>query len=645
MKISTKGVYKLPLLYISALFLVLLKKKGIHACTNVLVTRGASLDGSSMISYNADSGNLMGLLYHYPEIKADKTEKMREVYDWDSGRYLGEIPEATRTYNVVGNTNAMGLTIAETTFGGIEALSNQPRAILDYGSLIYIALQRAATAREAIKTMTDLMDIYGYASEGESFSLSDSTTGEVWMMEVIARGGRNKKGAVWVAVKIPDGAVAAHANQARITTFPKNDWENCMYAHDVIDMAVELGLYTRKEGDEDDSLFSFSDIYDPLTFSGARHGEARVWSIFSQIAGPEFEEKYYDYAYGINLKNRMPLYVFPKEKLTLQKMDHLMSSHFEGTKLSMATDVGAGEYSAPYRTRPLVWKYNDHTFTNERPIATQQTGWNFIAQMRPHASYDRIENDSPAMSDLNTRITTSVRQIPQYISSILWFGVDDSSTAPRVPVYGCSTRLSEAYVGKGPQDGVPSPLLDFNIEKAFWVQNMVSNFVYTRWNLAYPILRQKLTDVLESYIAAVKELDEEISELASDDWEEVIEKATEFTVKAGDDLHKLWWKFYGELFSKFRDMFVIEENTNHASGINVKEVGFTDHWKETVVADVGDFLEVPSDTTGNDHSNVDKDDDSQLSYIMLRGALYDVTSANESKDTLLPINKQNIQGL
>ena len=651
MKPSRKIGSKVTILYISALYLSSLKQNCAHACTNILVTRGASSDGSSMISYNADSGNLMGLLYHYPEIKADKTKKnienvaMRQVYDWDSGRYLGEIPEASRTYNVVGNTNAMGLTIAETTFGGIEALSNQPDAILDYGSLIYIALQRAATAREAIKTMTDLMDTYGYASEGESFSLSDSTTGEVWMMEVIARGGSNKKGAVWVALKIPDGAVAAHANQARITTFPRNDPANCLYAHDVVDMAVELGLYTRIEGDTDDSLFSFSDVYDPLTFSGARHGEARVWSIFLQIAESEFEEKYFDYAYGKNLKNRMPLYVFPKEKLSLHQMDRLMSSHFEETKLSMENDVGAGEYSSPYRTRPLVWKYNDRTFTNERPIATQQTGWNFIAQMRPYASSARTGNDFTLTSDTNTRITASVNQIPQYISSILWFGVDDSSTAPRVPVYGCSTQLSKAYVGKGPQDGVPSPLLDFDIEKAFWVQNMVSNFVYTRWNQAYPILRQKLTDVLESFIEAVKELDEKISELALEDLEEGIKIATAFTVKAGDALHKLWWKVYGELFSKYRDMFVIEENTNHDSGINVKEVGFSDHWKETIVADVGDFVEVPSDTTGDDHSNVDKDDDSQLSYIMLRGALYDVTNVNESRETLLPINKLKIQGL
>ena len=629
----------------------------VNACTNLLVTRGASADGSSMIAYNADSGNLFGYLYHYPAInKADAGEStMRKIYDWDSGAYLGEIPEAPSTYNVVGNTNSMGLTIGETTFGGIEALAHQPGAIVDYGSLIYITLQRAATAREAIQVMTDLMDTYGYASEGESFSLSDSTTGEVWIMEVIGRG-RSKKGAVWVAVKIPDGAVAAHANQARITTFPRHDPENCMYAPDVVDLAVEMGLYKRIEGDKDDSMFSFSDVYDPVTYSGARHGDARVWSIFSQIAEFGFEDKYFDYVTGKDLSNRMPLYIIPTHKLSLQDVDILMSSHYENTKLSMGTDVGAGEFATPYRTRPLVWKYEGLEYANERAIATQQTGWNFIAQMRPYSAVETSSPETHPSARMTTSKSSSNNSLPQYISSILWFGADDSSTAPRVPVYGCSTELSPAFSGKGPQDGVTSPLLQFDINKAFWVQNLVSNFVYSRWNLAYPVLKQKRQDVMNDFIKEVEKLDERISMLHGNEWERGIHEATEFTVNAGDKLQQIWWQFHGELFVRFRDFFDIHENSN--GGIVVKEVGYRGSWRKRIVDETGDFHEVPLGTKGNDHSNagaIDDDDGNNNNnngentnfntYVMLRGAMYEFREEKENaRDHLMPIPKQKIQG-
>jgi len=334
---------KSPLL---ALLVFILLCSSVRACTDILVTPGASVDGSALISYNADAPQLFGYLYHYPATadgngNSDSNSK-RQVYDWDSGVHLGEIEEVATTYNVVGNGNEHGLVIGETTFGGVSVLAwNQTAAVMDYGSLIYIALQRSKTAREAISVMTDLIDEYGYYSGGESFSLADSTTGEVWMMEVISRGNLyGKKGAVWVAVRIPDGAVAAHANHARITQFPRDDPENCLYADDVVDVAVFYGLYP---ADADPLEFSFSDVYDPMSFLSVRQGEARVWSAFSQIADATgaFRAKYQAYAMGedLALTSRMPLYVVPHQKLSLNDVMQLMANHYEGTVLDSSVDV------------------------------------------------------------------------------------------------------------------------------------------------------------------------------------------------------------------------------------------------------------------------------------------------------------------
>jgi len=311
---------------------------------------------------------------------------------------------------------------------------------------------------------------------------------------------------------------------------------------------------------------------------------------------------------------------------------------------SMELDVGAGEYAAPYRTRPLVWKYNDHEYFNERPIATQQTGWNFIAQMRPFA-----ESSSKLRHPEKTqRITTSTQMLPQYLSSVLWFGLDDSSTSPRVPVYGCSTMISEAYAGKGPQDGVASPLLDFNINKAFWVQNMVSNFVYSRWNLAYPILKKRRADLMQTDMEMLQNTDELISSMHFDDPKEGIKKATAFSVKTGDKMHALWWNFYGELFAQFRDMFEIKKGKSE-SHISVKEVGFDNSWKNRIVAETKDSFEIPLGTEANDHSNVDIEDDdlNNINIVMLRGAAHDLNdmvnfrNSNHQQST---INKLDIEG-
>jgi dipeptidase len=599
----------------------------------VLVTPGASADGNPMIAYNADSGALQGMLYHYPASttanddhdgnnnnSVDDTditedgEQMRSVYNWDTGVYLGEIPEAKHTYNVVGNTNCQGLVIAETTFGGLEKLSNQPGAKIDYGSLIYITLQRARTAREAITTMGKLMDAYGYASEGESFSIADRN-GDVFIMEVIGRGSATVLGAAWVAVKIPDGMIAAHSNQARIRTFPRDNPDNCLFSDDVIDLAKEIGAYQSSPDDPLDLDFSFSDVYDPVTFMGSRASEARTWSIFSALAEDDsnFQQLYEDYAIGKDLTNRMPLYIKPKAQLTLADITAVMSNHYEGTALDFSKDVGAGEYGTPYRARPLTWSVDNVSYHNERAVATQQTGWNFIAQIR-----------------LN---------MPSPFSSLLWFAVDDSSTAPRYPVYGCSSSISDAYYGKGTQDGEPSPLLTFDMTKAFWVQNMVSNFVYSRWNVAYPMLQEKLDTVQKNFQDEVILIDEQIMALYdrdpdNHDVEGGVEIATNFSVNAGDRLHREWFEFYGKLFAKFRDFFVIEEDKDDpVCGCRVKEGGLSQEWREKIVKDTGKHYECLDDDSVPDLlTSVDGRDGSRSGSVA-GGLRSSSSSANTNTNT------------
>ena len=555
-----------------------------QACTNILVTPGASEDGNSMIAYNADSGSLMGMLYHYPS-QSNMANMKRKIYNWDTGVYLGEIPETNSTYNVVGNTNERGLVIAETTFGGLDILDpkNQPGAKLDYGSLIYVTLQRAEFAREAILLMGELLDEFGYASEGESFSLADRK-GEVWIMEMIGRGGFGV-GAAWVARKIPDGYVSAHSNQARITTFPRNV-EDCLHSDDVVQLAKDIGVYTSPDDDPNDLNFSFSDTYDPLTFMGARASEARSWSIFSSFL-PEtsFQSAYEDYALGNDLTHRMPLWIQPSNKLSYNDLVKAMSSHYENTALASDSDPSAGQNNAPYRPRPLEWTHEGKTYHNERTVGTHQTGWNFIAQIR--------------------------LSFPTPIASLLWFAVDDSSTSPRFPVYGCSTYVSEAYGGMGTQDGVPSSLLKFDLGHAFWVQNMVSNFVYSRWRDAYPVLQQELARVQSNFHSQVQAFDAKLIESYTkgdkDDTIEMVTSATQFSVSAGDEMHKSWLEFYGILFSRFRDFFeILPDDKEPSCNCQVKEIGFTESWKETIIKETGTRYECGNDSLDlhNVHDNL-----------------------------------------
>jgi len=349
-------------------FTVLTFSKKMSACTNFLVTRGASVNGSTMISYAADSHVLYGELYFSPAQDYPEGSWL-EIYEWDTGKFLGKIRQVPHTFSVIGNMNEYQVAIGETTYGGRRELVDTS-GIIDYGSLMYVTLQRAKSAKEAIQIMGNLVAEYGYYSSGESFSIADKN--EVWIMEMIGKGPGNK-GALWVARKIPDGYISAHANQARITTFPLNDPENCLYAEDVISFARDKGWYTGKDED-----FSFSDTYAPLDFTAARFCESRVWSFFSKVN--KDMDKYLDYAMGYNLENRMPLWIKPDNKISVQDMMRFMRDHFEDTPMDMTRDIGAGPYRMPYRWRPLTWQVHDQTYFNERAVATQQTGFSFITK-------------------------------------------------------------------------------------------------------------------------------------------------------------------------------------------------------------------------------------------------------------------------
>lgn len=418
-------------------------------CTNFLIGKNASVDGSTMVSYSADSYMLYGALYHYPVADYDKDATL-SVYEWDTGKYMGEIAQAAHTYNVVGNMNEHQLCIAETTFGGREELIDTT-AILDYGSLIYITLQRAKTAREAIEVMTTLVQEYGFASSGESFSIADPN--EVWILEMIGKGVELKKdrkgnwvnknkGAVWVAVRVPDDCISAHANQARITTIDFSDKENVLYAPDVISFAKKQGYFSGAEKD-----FSFSDVYNPLDFGGIRFCEARVWAFFRKIS-PEID-KYISYIKG-ETKERMPLWIKPQEKVSCEFIKECMRDHYEGTELDMTTGLGAGCSFSPFRKSPLTWMVDSVEYFHERPIATQQTGFSFVGQMRGW--------------------------LPNPIGGILWFGVDDATFNVYVPMYCSITKVPWCF------DINNGSLLDFSWTSAFWIYNWVANMAYPNYS-------------------------------------------------------------------------------------------------------------------------------------------------------------------
>lgn len=498
-----------------------------NACTNFLIGKKASVDGSTMISYAADSYWLFGSLVHYPAA-VHQSGVMRDVYEWDTNKYLGQIKEAPRTYNVIGNINEYQVAIGETTFTGREELIDTT-GIIDYGSLIYIALQRSRTAREAIRIMTDLVAEYGYYSSGESFSIADPN--EIWIMEMIGKGVGNK-GAVWVARLIPSDCVSAHANQARITTFPTektskysissrhinriNDTTiNVVYAEDVISFARSKGYY--KGADKD---FSFSDTYNPLDFGGIRFCEARVWSFFNKINGDM--KRHLPYING-EVKERMPLWVKPNRKISVNDMKNFMRDHYEGTPLDMTTGMGSGAWGTPYRNTPLTYKAkNGKEYYHERPIATQQTGFSFVAQMRDW--------------------------LPNHVGGILWFGVDDATVTCYVPMYCGMKSVPECFSENN------GSLLDISWTSAFWINNWLGSMVYARYSRLIPYVKAEQEKWDNYFVNEIKAIDERGRELIAIPDERAIDNMiTNFSCKQAEKATAAWKKMAEFLFVKFLD--------------------------------------------------------------------------------------------
>ena len=550
-----------------------------NACTNFLVTKGASVNGSTMISYSADSHQLYGELYYWPA-RDYPAGTMLDVYEWDTHRYMGKIRQVAHTYSVVGNMNEHQLAIGETTYGGVDMTDTT--AIIDYGSLIYITLQRAKNAREAIKVMSDLVSEYGYASSGESFSVADPN--EVWIFEITGKGNGNK-GAVWVARRIPDGYVCAHANQARIQTFPlatgkKNsiainskDFRRlydpiveCIYAYDVVDVARNKKLFSGK-----DEEFSFSDTFNPISFEGARACEVRVWSFFSKVS--DGMDQYYGYASGHDLSKRMPLWVKANRKISNYDMMNFMRDHLEGTPLDMRKDIGAGPFGSPYRWRPLEWKVSDdpnaQSYVNERATSTQQTGFVFVAEGRSW--------------------------LPDPIGGILWFGVDDAATTVFNPIYCGITEIPECFrVGNG-------DMVTYSPTSAFWLFNMVANFCYSRYDLMSADAVKVQKQLETSYINETAAIDSEASKMIASDEKQARDFLTGYSVKTAQNTFAKWKTLSEYLLVKYIDGNIkVEKDGKFATnpwGIPVMPLqpGYPDSWKKCVIRDTGDKLLVPAE--------------------------------------------------
>lgn len=555
-KISTIGI--LTFVFLAANYQIT------NGCTNFLITKGASVDGSTMITYAADSHTLYGELYYQPA-QDYPAGTMRDIYEWDTGKYLGQIPQPAHTYSVIGNMNEYQVAIGETTYGGRSELYTQTGAIMDYGSLIYVALQRAKTAREAIEVMTGLVKEFGYYSEGESFSISDSN--EAWILELIGKG-EGEKGAVWVALKIPDGYICGHANQARITTFPQNDKENCLYAKDIITFARKKGWFKGEDKD-----FSFSDVYAPVDFGGARFCEARVWAGFNKVASGM--AKYTAYVMGKvehggenNFPtNRMPLWIKPDKKVSVQDVMGMMRDHFEGTVLDMTKDIGAGPYQLPYRWRGLTWEVDSIQYCNERAISTQQTGFSFVAQSR--------------------------NWLPNPIGGIFWFGVDDAASTCYTPMYCGITEIPNCFaVGNG-------DMITYSETSAFWTFNQVANFAYLRYNAMIKdvkIVQKELEDKFISYVPLIDKAAETLYNKSSES--QARKFLTEYSVNEANNTTARWKKLGQYLLVKYIDGNIKREKdgkferTEFGMPPSPIFAGYPDWWYKMIVKSTGDHFKV-----------------------------------------------------
>ena len=531
-----------------------------EACSNFIVGKKASVDGSVMCSYSADDYGMFQYLCHYPAAKHAKGE-MRKIYDWDTNKYHGEIPEAAETYSVIGNINEWQVTIAETTYGGREEMVDST-GIMDYGSLIYVALQRSKTAREAIKVMTTLANTYGYNSGGETFTICDPN--EAWIMEMMGKGA-GSKGAVWVALRIPDDAICAHANQSRIGKFNMKDKKNVMYAKDVVSFARSKGWFKGKDAD-----FSWKMAYAKPDFSGRRFCDARAWAMLNHFYDMS---PYLDWALGKNPDAQdMPLWVVPNKKVSVQDVENVMRDHYEGTPLSVAdgSDIGGGIWEMPYRPTPLMYKVDGKQYFNERPVSTQQSGFVFVSQMRSW--------------------------LPREIGGVFWFANDDANMAAFTPVYCSMTERPECYNTPG------ADALHFSKKNAYWVCNMTSNMVYPRYSLMFPTLKEVRDSLDNSYFAAQAGVEKKAQELYAQNPQAAVKYLNDYSVEKAQQMLARWNQLFEFMVVKYNDMIIKPtdkngnfEKTPYGLGARPARPGYPEKYAKQLVKQSGDKFLVPEE--------------------------------------------------
>lgn len=524
-----------------------------YACTNLIVGKKASKDGSVIISYSADSYGAYGSLNYQPAGKHQPGE-MRKLYHYETNDYLGEIPQVAETYNVVGLMNEFQLAIHETTFGGRPELENK-EGLFDYGSLMYVTLQRAKNAPEAIKIMTDLVAEYGYQSEGESFTIADPN--EVWIMEMIGKG-PGRKGAVWVAQRIPDDCISAHANQSRIRRFPLKDKKNCLYSPDVISFAREMGFFSGKDAD-----FSFSEAYAPADFGSFRFCEARVWSYFNKWAAEDMTP-YLPYAMGEDPSHPMPLYVRPKALLDVQDVKDMMRDHYEGTPLEIQSDLGMGPWEMPYRPTPLTFEVDGKKYFNERPISTQQSSDLYISQMRGW--------------------------LPNYIGGVLWYANDEGNMVAPTPLYCCMTQVPDCYSPK------TADCFHFSFKSAFWVQNWVSNMVYYRYCDLFPELKAVRDRLEADYRSLQPDIEKQAAAMSEAEARKFL---SDYSVRQAEGMLDEWMQLGQMLIVKYNDMAIkdVDEDGNYKhtpGGVQtaVKRPGYPEAYRRKIVQEAGSRYEM-----------------------------------------------------
>ena len=530
------------------------------ACTNFIVGKKASVDGSVMCSYSADDYGMFQNLCHFPAGKHAKGE-MRKIFDWDTNKYHGEIPEAAETYNVIGNINEWQVTIGETTYGGREEMADST-GIMDYGSLIYVALQRSKTAREAIKVMTTIANTYGYNSEGETFTICDPN--EAWIMEMMGKG-PGSKGVVWVALRIPDNAVCAHANQSRIGKFNMKDKKNVMYAKDVVSFARSKGWYQGKDAD-----FSWKMAYAKPDFSGRRFCDARAWAMLNHFYDMS---PYLDWALGKNPDAQdMPLWVVPNKKVSVQDVENVMRDHYEGTPLSVAdgSDIGGGIWEMPYRPTPLMYKVDGKQYFNERPVSTQQSGFVFVSQMRSW--------------------------LPREIGGVFWFANDDANMAAFTPVYCSMTERPECYNTPGVD------ALHFSKKNAYWVCNMTSNMVYPRYSLMFPTLKEVRDSLTNSYFAAQAGVEKKARELYAQNPQAAVKYLNGYSVEKAQQMLARWNQLFEFMVVKYNDMIIKPTDKNgtfkktpYGLGATPVRPGYPEKFAKQLVKQSGDKFLVPEE--------------------------------------------------